>query len=717
MHLWAGEDDGLFTFNEDEGPGPTIERILANYGKYHAGCIANMGRLRGFFKPNRIASRFFRYCTVLAARPRDGCREADPFLNQKRTLFAHGPSLEPFVAAELATENAARMAEEFTVKDEAWIGIERAREGLLLYARAVYDFRMDDAKPELLTGSLNLLDKVAVRFPGNLVCRFNALRARLHFGGPGEFESAVRLGEAIVGSDSSKWDMDPRDDVLPYDFFDHWFNYREYLDEIVDLLGEHDEAKLHKLRDLIIASVHHYLAAVLSDPVHAGRACELDKAFKRYQLTYAELLIDKGTLASAQMAADILAPLSMRSTLSRRAHSLLLGLKERFPGGIKVNMAGADALNENLRESLLQIEHHHLKVNSPYFKNDVLGKDGNKGIVCHRSPKPSIEMPLLSIVLCGMAGRSCGDTLNALATQSLLHSLYEIIYVDCYATVPVEAEKVADWIVTLDQREFLESQASGFYEGIKSARGELVMIVQPGESPEDDFLTDILTTYFGNTMDREVDVVESPSRTPLNIVLIGDPGIDKQAPSYTVFPISSSASIGGILTIEPFQGNMCSVTNLIDRMARSGTPVLKKSGKAWHQTSVTPWWAYGGSSLSSLASICGDIWPDNYDVQDTMPITHSSPSLVEEGETCNIVFYLGTYYIAPQALGAIDWGEVKRRGHPDVFEAHSLSQAQQILYEEASFKGQRPDAVFFGEARRTLAEFLMVHCPGGDLSS
>lgn len=709
MRLWADEDTGLFSYEVNEGPTPTIGKILADFDRLHAGCINNIDRLRRYFGPKRIASRFFRYCAVLAARPRDGDRALDEFINQKRILFAHGPSLQHSVAVDLAERNTARMAEEFAVKDEAWIGIEQAREELLVYSRAMYDVRMDDADPGQWRRPVVLFDRVAERFPDNLVARFNAFRVRLHFGDSESVDAAIKAGEVMVGADSNKWKMDPRDDILPYDFFDRWFNYREYLDLTVDLLVEDDVTARQRLCDLVIASVHNYLAVILADPTHAARACELDGSFRRYQLSYAELLADKGTMDAAKAAAGILEPLALRSTLARRSHSLLHSLKARYGDVIDIDMSEPDDVSEKIQKSLLQNEHHFQKVKSPYFKNSLLRAGGVKGLILDCMKETKADKPLLSVIVCGLAGWTVVETLEALAIQTLPRNLFEIIYVDCYATVPPEANSFADYILTLDQQEFLENQAIGYYEGFAQARGELLMIVQPNEVLPEDMLSNIMTAFYGGNVDVEIDENWESECRPKSLVLCNEARNSAHAPGFAVFPVCNSVRAGGIETIEPFQGGVSCVANLIDRMARMGTPVFRLSSRNWQQTSLTPWWTYGEKEDALLTKISKVLWPEVYEPDEFMPHSDKGAHLVEEGRTSNLVKHQGAYYVVPQILGGIDWAELGPSGHADVFESYNFSQAQFVLHDKGMGGDRQPDVILFGESRRALRGYLRAN--------
>jgi hypothetical protein len=659
MKVWADRNTGLWEYDESIGPGPQIREILADYERYARPCIERAPVFRSFFDARSVASRFFRFCTFAAAMPR-GAR-VERTLTQKRVMFAHGPSLPPAAAVDLAERNAARM---LSLPASAATELDAAREWLLLYARALYDNRASDLNPRHLSRAIDGYRSVVDRYPRNLVARFNLFRALLHLGTPDQqLQARTVLAETLAAS-AGGWDVDPADDILPYDFMPEWFNYRKYLDLVVDAhTGATDAIRMG---ELILASLHHYRAVAERSLADARRAVELDAAFTPYRLTLGERLADADEHGAVARAAEILADLADGSNVGLRAYRLLRSLAA-IEGvvGSEV-LTRAEAVAERVRLSLLQTEHYHLKVVSPYFVRESFREGWRFGAVCHTS-SASRGTPLVSIVVTGRHGASCGELLAALNEQSIPRTLYEIVYVDCYGEPAPRLLPLADVAISLNQRELLDSLARAWTLGLEEITTPLVVVLQPGRAVDERFVESILDVFYERP-------AIGASSLPRAIALVGGPDrLDPASPQFAAFRIADYVRGGGVDEAEAFRGDGSALTFLLECMRRSGVLVAGESAAA---APPGTWWQYDRLlEKSGRVAAARGIWPHLFNGA-RLSTKLETPKLLEAGASANIVRICGAYFVVPFALGAVDWKSVALHSEPPLWFSTSLAAAR-----------------------------------------
>jgi hypothetical protein len=681
MKLWLDESNGLYEYDENIGPRPVIERILANYDKIGVNCRNAIATLRQAFEPKSVASRYLRFCTFLAAKPRFYRPARDPWLNQKRVHFAHGTQLTPTVAVALSQQNHARLTAEFAAAPSARVLIDRAREHLLLYARALYDDRRDAALPTCLVTAIADLRTACAEFPESLVAHFDLLRVLIHFGTAANRRSVEELASEILAKPPDRWRADPYEDVLPYDLFSNWFDYRAYLDLVVERLAgamTPDAA----LNDLILAAVNHYAAVLTGSIEKAKRAVELNPAFPFFTLTLAEMLARQPLSVQHERAERLLRELAESSLVAVRAYRQLQALKER--NGSSVTTA-VDDLGPRIRhmvESLLQTEHHHLKVISPYFQMENVRRGADRGPSIHKAT-PREYRPHISIVVCGLAGHQCRALLSSLHHQDIPRSCFELLYVDCYDMPEDSILRLSDWSASLNQRDFLDHRAAALAFAINYCQSEVIAIVTPGEAMPSAFLDNLLTAFYRQSQG-------STPAAPRNVlVMVPSGGTGSIVVRAMAFCADDYKRVGGIDQREIFMGNDGALDDLAARLNGAHVPalVLARSGLVLRH--LQPWWRGNTVPHSQhVVNMSREIWPELFEEGLIRRGMLQPPQLMEEHRDNNIVWYNSLYYVAPQRLGALDWDNIAMNGHSEIFVTASLDEARRV-----ASQGRRPIVV------------------------
>ena len=697
MRLWAGEEQGLFVFDERIGPEPEIRRILANYAAIAAGCAANIPTIRAAFEPRMIASRFFRFCTFLAARPR-GERDfsAHQFLSQKRVMFVHGPRLAPDQAALLAEKNDERLARLALDYGSAEFANARAREWMLLYADGSYYSEADLNRAEFLAKAFDRARETAAAFPDRLVPRFNLIRMLLHFGGSGEIAEAIDMAAETVARPEHHWQVDPSEDVYPYDFFSDWFNYRRYLDAVVSALQEGSLGD--GLVRLMLASLHHYLAVVKPSLAAAEQAHALDPEFPVYGLTLAEMLARGGNPAQEKRAIGILLDLARHSMVALRAYRQLRAIEERI-GRRFAEIEAMDGLFERCLSTFIQAEHHIFKLFSPYFVADDVRAGGVRGVRIDKPPAPG-PRPLLSLLVCGQAGVGCQDLLESLQRHRG-NSLIESVYVDCYGTPPDGLQQRADQAVSLNQRGFLENRSLALLAALSHARGKIAVFVEPGHALDPLAARHLLEAFYGASV---ATATGSGVAEPRRLALFrSGPGGARLLAARVV----DIVGIGGPSPHELFLGEAPILDELVERLARYGVPVRGLDAPADAAAERPHWWEAGRMRQAPhIIDIARRVWPAIFDERRTTPAIHLPATLVESVNANNIVKFHNFYLVVPQRLGPVNLELPAERQRPEILAAAGLAEARALAVARPH---QRPSFRF--GIRQRIRRWLQASSP------
>lgn len=366
LHFFFDATSGVVPYGMRSGTlADAVRRILGDWESYARAASYGAARVREEFDLAKVASQYLRFATVVAARPRSDRVGPEPSsLVQKRAVVQKGwlPSYE-FGGPLLNTWAMASMhrMERLRAADEsARLLNDIAREKLLV---AYHQPDVHAWLPEVVAP----LDSAISKFPAALVPRLNLIRILLHFGdGPG-VRRALRILDDTLAVSSSSWEVEPLDDVLPWDFCPSFFNYRRYFDTVTASIGQCADVRADLIA-IILASLHYYrghyaaqVAGRFDELECAARATTLDPTFAEYVLYYCRLLIDGGHDRDLRHAAELLHELAKRSArvleivdLGRRLPSELQGDWHRQLCAKATRFWRSTEMRENLPEPWLQ---------------------------------------------------------------------------------------------------------------------------------------------------------------------------------------------------------------------------------------------------------------------------------------------------------------------------------------------------------------------------
>lgn len=228
--------------------------------------------------------------------------------------------------------NLARWRDRWNGKKSPRIVIDLTREMILEYATfaATHNDKSIKKQSNLLLYSLRLYHVGIMQFPRSLVLHFNLIRTKLHFGGPKEVASALKLAEEIFGKPESFWHIDVMEDIFPWDFYSCFFNYHQYLHYVSEHLMRGEEVA-PMLTRMILASLHYYVSHYCGNHEHLKKAVELDPDFPFYKLRYVQQLM-KLDRPDYEKIKSLLMQLVEKSILFLKAYELLkeLSSKKQF---------------------------------------------------------------------------------------------------------------------------------------------------------------------------------------------------------------------------------------------------------------------------------------------------------------------------------------------------------------------------------------------------
>jgi hypothetical protein len=350
LSIFCGEEEGVLTYGPGgEGLGTALTRIIEEWeGSFQQRARCGAEVVRREFARSKVSSQYLRFATFLAARPRGPRRELPlETLDQKRIVIEKGwlPGEAP-VLRDLARTNLRWWGRRLgsgvgTARDY----IDASRELVIAFMTnlplsdpSIEDFaqiarlNIFDVEPALTAASLPralaLLFEGLERYPDSLVLRFNLVRCALHFGGPEIVERALTLARETLDRGVEGWQVDPLEDVFPWDFFPTFFNYRRYLVACTRTLAGQQPADTTLAR-LIHASLRYYLSFYGDHQDNAEQAVALDPDLPFYAFRLA--LILAGTAsgpANLKRAANLLSGQGPRLIFSQQAHDLLKLLRQ-----------------------------------------------------------------------------------------------------------------------------------------------------------------------------------------------------------------------------------------------------------------------------------------------------------------------------------------------------------------------------------------------------
>ena len=479
LGLYAGEDEGVVTYGPRDGcVVEAVRRVLADPQAYAIRARRGAELVRRTFAAQRVASQFMRFVTFLAARPR-GNRPAPNGhdLNQKRSVLGKGwvPG-DGEVIKEMFLGNIAHWQSLDQSNGTAALN-DMGRE--LALHRMLLSSDGDGVMPaeEMEQAALKCFSMCAEREPDRIVPQFNMVRAVMHTFAPTspEFAAARRLAETLVGTPARRWRVEPLDDVLPYDLWSYFFNYRAYTDLAVRMLSGRPGLE-RKLVALIHASLHFYLGHATDEVEHFRKAVELDREFPFYRLEYAARLV-AGSPQDKAKATKLLAGLVRRSIVAVEAFYMLKRLRDR--DGVEV----ADF--DDLARIAARIEHQTLNT-------EPLGIDTSDAVAARRRAAGDVE---LSIVVVGRNDGGPAALLESLARQTAPRERYEIVYVDCFDRSPRPAVDCCDLTLATKRATNYYHEHAALNAGLVAASGPLVAVCD-GSGPVAETFVDTVVGWF-----------------------------------------------------------------------------------------------------------------------------------------------------------------------------------------------------------------------------
>lgn len=369
LNRYLGEDEGVVTY---EGPHDLPEamlRIKREWPLFEQRARRGAEIVRREFSSARVASQYLRFLTVLAAKPRTSrnslCIDT---LDQKRPIIIKGWGFPHATYKEMQDINATRWLNRLESAPHARTIIDLVREYLLdfctwayLPTARNYPVNQDYYDYGMLDKCLELCRCGMERFPRSLALRFTMIRAALHFGSPAEVDEALDLLRETIAIPPAEWEIDPMDDVMPWDFFGQMFNYRDYFDTVTTLL-KGDSLPQSNLVDLIRASLHYYLGHYSNDIEHLQNAVTLDPHFPFYRLRLAAALIKGGKAEDRDVAKVHLEQLASESMLCQEAFRLLELLETTY-----------DYHSENLAKIKVRFRHIRTSLHTQKFQSENWG--------------------------------------------------------------------------------------------------------------------------------------------------------------------------------------------------------------------------------------------------------------------------------------------------------------------------------------------------------
>ncbi|MCC7063995.1 MAG: hypothetical protein IT456_14395 [Planctomycetes bacterium] len=325
LNLFVGRREGVVTYGPQTGSlSGAVRGILDAWPEFERAAQRGAEFIRAEFALPRVASQYLRFLTFRAAAPRRPRQRVDSSHWCQKRVCIHRTWLpdSPVVRRRTMQANFLRLGAVAKVMPKAAVVVDMARE---LLTEFVHYKNKKSVSPEdevLLSDALGLLEKACRIFPRHLVARFVWIRTLLHYGDARQRMQGLQLAFDTMEADPQQWEVDARDDVLPFDF--HWdeFNYRDYL----DLVARAEKGQFVPTSEyvrILLASLAGYVARKTGKPEQHERAAHWDPGFARYRLDWAKALLKRGGASGRQKALALLVELAAGTTEFEGAGKLL----------------------------------------------------------------------------------------------------------------------------------------------------------------------------------------------------------------------------------------------------------------------------------------------------------------------------------------------------------------------------------------------------------
>ena len=312
---FVNEDDGVFLYDPygDDLP-EVIAGIVGGFEQLKHRLRLGSDKVRAEFNRHRVASQYFRYLAFLAAKPREDRRAVSlPLPAQKKLCYWRGGYQEGKNTIQLLKKEVIKRS----TPDPRGI-IDVARElgfEAVRLAEANLRNRLNEAPLFAVVSRVLKLYRFGLKVrPSSLVMRFNFIRIALHLGSRNQVDQGVEVLADTLDRAPSVSVTDLFEDIYPYDFFSHFMNYRQYFDLVTHSV-KHSVSVNEVLKDLILASMFHYLGHYKDAADNFSKAVRLDPEFCRYRYSLARALMKTGDARSLETARNLLIDLAEESWL------------------------------------------------------------------------------------------------------------------------------------------------------------------------------------------------------------------------------------------------------------------------------------------------------------------------------------------------------------------------------------------------------------------
>ena len=335
MPAFFDKDHGMWTYDPDTDNVPgLLQEMLDQWPTLEKAALRGAQRVRKEFERTKTISQLLRFLTVLSALP---CRQksADNF-HQKRIVSHRGPAYTAPISLKQIGINLNRWEQEKVSKTPTPY-INAGRELDLFLSHDFKEMRQHANKfgAKKITDLEDTLYPLAKKWyteglsknPKNLVLFFNHLRHSFHLGDPTLVEAA--LSDAIKAADSypEEWELSSLDDVMPWDYYSAFFNYRDYFDHTTSALSG-EETDPYQPHQLILAAINHYVGLYTGDSKYLRQAVELDSKFPYYQLHLAQALVKaEGSPSDLEECLNLIRKLLNNSLICQKLVPILLKLE------------------------------------------------------------------------------------------------------------------------------------------------------------------------------------------------------------------------------------------------------------------------------------------------------------------------------------------------------------------------------------------------------
>lgn len=494
------EPRGVLVEYETSGDGIVrcVKAVLEQYDKYEQIAWKGASSIRQELAHGRVGSQYMRFCTYLAARPRQLRQAIAPRdLNQRHLVILKGwrpAGGDPKGMRKLAAANIRQWRRSLhAAPDKRFAALNNIlRERLLMYLHLLAFSRLADSttdplklersdfpRPGVRARLIGDLRQACAEFPDRLVLTSNYLRAAIHIGSDLQLADARQFLMATLARPASYWQVNPLDDVLSYDIFPLCFNYRSYLDTVVECLCCRQSSS-ELLVNLILASLFYYRARLLGTIDDAQTATRLDPAFPFFALEYGKLLSLSAAVEDRQEAIRVLVPLVETTMVASEAWAVLCRLEyDRHAYLLAARV-------KRIQDGLIAAEQYSwgpLNMLSAVQSPGLSGAIGPRLLLNPRSGNNATRFLALFI---DHAFRRWRQHAQLLAGQTIPRGAYEVIVADAYDQVPSEALDIFDKVILSSQNDFLAHESIAANYAAITAKSGILLIVEgvPDIAPE-----------------------------------------------------------------------------------------------------------------------------------------------------------------------------------------------------------------------------------------